>query len=515
MAAERLPVRKLREIIRLKLQANQSGRAIARACGISSSTVGEYLGRIALAGLTWPLPPELDDDLVLERLLFPDEGKPVAQRPEPDWAWVHTELQRRHVTKQLLWQEYKEATPGGYQYSQFCDRYLRWAKPLQATMRQAHRAGDKTFIDFSGDGIDVVHPLTGVCEKAVLFVAVLGASNLTYAEPVLHQDLPTWVGCHVRAFDYFGGTTAVWVPDNPKAGVTKASKYDPELNPTYAELARHYEAVVLPARPRRPRDKAKVEAAVLVAERWILAVLRNRTFHTMEELRVAVAELVERINGRAMRRLKKSRRQLFEEIERQALKPLPTRPFDFATWARPRVAFDYHVGFDDHFYSVHFSLIGEQLDLRATEATVEIFRRGTRIESYPRSYAKGQYTTRTEHMPQAHRDMVEWTPERIIDWGRRIGPRTADFLAAVMAAKTHPQQGFKRCRGVLALARSYPPERLERACARALHFRTLTYKSVEAILANRRDLEPLPGEEEPQRALPLHENLRGNRYYAH
>jgi len=515
MAAERLPVRKLREIIRLRLQANLSGRGIAKSCGISPSTVAEHLGRIALAGLTWPLPRELDDDAVLERLLFPDEGRPVSNRPEPDWVWVHTELQRRHVTKMLLWQEYKEAQPEGYQYSQFCDRYQRWARPLLATMRQAHRVGEKTFIDFSGDGIDVVHPITGVCEKAVLFIAVLGASNLTYVEPVLHQDLPTWVGCHVRAFDYFGGTTPIWVPDNPKVAVTKPSKYDPDLNPTYAELARHYEAVVIPARPRRPRDKAKVEAAVLVAERWILAVLRNRTFYSLEELRDAVAELVERLNNRPMRKLKKSRRELFEEIERAALKPLPARPYEFAEWARPRVAFDYHVAHDSHFYSVHYSLIGERLDLRATESTVEIFRRGTRIESYPRSYAKGQYTTLKHHMPRAHLDMVDWTPERIIDWGRRVGPKTAAFLEAVMASKAHPQQGFKRCRGVLALARSYPPERLEKACARALHFRTLTYKSVEAILVHKRDQHPLPGEEEQQRSLPLHKNLRGSRYYVH
>jgi transposase len=351
MAAERLPVRKLREIIRLKLAAGHSGRAIARSCGISPSTVGEYLGRIALAGLTWPLPPALDDDVALERLLFPDEKHPVSQRPEPDWAWVHAELQRRHVTKMLLWQEHKEAEPGGYQYSQFCDRYLRWAKPLLATMRQAHHAGDKTFIDFSGDGIDVVHPITGVCEKAVLFVAVLGASNLTYAEPVLHQDLVTWVGCHVRAFEYFGGTTPIWVPDNPKAAVTKASKYDPELNPTYAELARHYEAAVIPARPRRPRDKAKVEAAVLIAERWILAVLRNRTFYSIEEFRAAVAELLEKLNHRKMRRLGKSRWEYFEEIEKAALKPLPTRPYDLAEWKRVLVQFDYHVEYDRHYYS--------------------------------------------------------------------------------------------------------------------------------------------------------------------
>jgi transposase len=512
MAAERLPMRKLREIIRLKLQTAQSARAIARSCSLSSSTVLDYLGRIALAGLAWPLPPELDDDAALERLLFPGDHHHVTNRPEPDWPWIHRELQRRHVTKQLLWQEYKEATPNGLQYSQFCERYLRWARPLSATMRQAHRAGEKSFIDFSGSGLDVVHPLTGECQKAVLFLAVLGASNLTYAEPVLHQDLPTWIGCHVRAFEYFEGTSEIWVPDNPRVGVTKASKYEPLLNRTYEELSVHYGAAVIPARPYRPRDKAKAEVAVLIASRWILAVLRNRIFYSMEEMRAAVAELLEKLNNRRMRRLNKSRRELFEEIERAALKPLPVRPYEYAEWAQPKVDLSYHVEHDDHFYSVHFSLIGEQLELRATETIVEIFQRSQRIESYERSYKKGGYTTRKEHMPRAHIDQVDWTPERLTDWARTTGPQTTALLEAIMASKVHPQQGFKACLGVLRLARQYAAPRIERAAARALHFRTLNSGSIASMLKNNLDQLPLPGEE-PQQALPLHGNIRGRGYY--
>jgi transposase len=505
-------MRKLREIVRLRLQANQSCRAIARSCGTSPSTVASYLGRIELARLTWPLPPELDDDAVLERLLFPDEGHPVSNRPEPEWGWIHTELKRRHVTKMLLWQEYKEGLPEGLQYSQFCARYLEWARPLSATMRQTHPAGERAFIDFSGSGLDIVDPVTGECQQAVLFLAVLGASNLTYAEPVLHQDLPTWVGCHVRAFQYFGGTTEIWVPDNPRPGVTKADKYEPVLNRTYEALSAHYGAAVIPARPRKPRDKAKVEAGVLIASRWILAVLRNRTFYSLQELRAAVADLLENLNDRPMRRLKKSRRELFEDIERRALKPLPVRPYEYAEWTRPKVDLSYHVEHDDHFYSLHFSLIGERLDLRATETTVEIFRKGVRIESYLRSYEKGKYTTLKHHMPRAHLDQAEWTPERLTNWAKKTGPQCAALVQAIMAAKAHPQQGFKACLGVLRLARKYPAERIERAAARALRVRTLNSGSLASILRNKLDQLPLPGDE-PQQALPLHGNIRGGRYY--
>ena len=511
MAAERLPMRKLRDH-----QAEAPGRPVGPGDRAELRAVAEHGERVPGAhrarGAHVAAAAGARRRRRARAAPLPDEHHPVSNRPEPDWAWIHTELQRRHVTKMLLWQEYKEAQPVGLQYSQFCDRYLRWARPLSATMRQAHRAGEKTFIDFSGSGLDVVHPLTGECQKAVLFLAVLGASNLTYAEPVLHQDLPTWVGCHVRAFEYFGGTTEIWVPDNPRVGVSKASKYEPLLNRTYEDLSAYFGAAVIPARPYKPRDKAKVEVAVLIASRWILAVLRNRIFYSLEEMRVAVAELLEKLNHRQMRRLKKSRRELFEEIERAALKPLPVRPYEYAEWTQPKVDLSYHLEYDDHFYSVHYSLIGEQLDLRATEATVEIFRRGQRIESYPRSYAKGKYTTLKHHMPRAHLDQVEWTPERLTGWAKKTGPQTAALLEAIMASKAHPQQGFKACLGILRLAKQYPAARIERAAARALHFRTLSSGSVASILKHNLDQLPLPGEE-PQQALPLHENIRGRGYY--
>lgn len=512
MAATRIPMRKLREILRLRLEVGLSARAIARSCRLSVSTVSGYLGRISVAKLTWPLPAELDDDQALTRLLFPTEGQPVRTRPEPDWAAIHRELHRPHVTKLLVWQEYREQEPAGYQYSQFCARYAAWARTLPLTLRQLHRAGAKGFVDFSGDGLPIRDPATGTTTTAVLFVCVLGASNFTYVEPVLHQDLATWIACHVNAFTYFGGVPAALVPDNTKTGVTRADYYDPDLNPTYADLARHYGTAVLPARPRHPRDKAKVEQGVLLAERWILAVLRDRVFTSLGDLHDALVPLRERLNDRPLRRLGQSRRELFEAVERPALRPLPRTPYVFTIWARPKVSIDYHVAFEDHYYSVPYQLRGERLDLRATTTTIELFHDGRRVASHIRSHARHQPTTDPAHMPAAHRAHLEWTPSRLITWGATIGPATAALCAAIMEQRPHPEQGYRACLGIMRLAKQYPPARLERACARALHFRACSYKSVLAILRHHRDAEPLPTETEPP-PLPLHANVRGPKYY--
>ena len=511
MAAERLSMRMLREVLRLNLALGMTCRAIGRSCGLSPSTVSGYIGRARVAKLTWPLPPELGDDEALTRVLFPDEHRPQPSRPEPDWARIHLELRKKHVTKQLLWEEYKAEQPGGYQYSQFCERYARWAASVTVTMRQTHHAGEKMFVDFSGDGLEVVDPKTGEISTAKLFVAVLGASNLTYVEPVLSEDLPTWTGCHVRALEYAGGVAAIWVPDNLRSGVKSPNLYEPDLNPTYAELARHYGATVIPARVRKPRDKAKVEQGVLLAERWILAALRNRTFFSLEEARAAVKELVEKLNNRPMRQLKRSRREVFEELERAALKPLPAKHYEFARWARPRVHVDYHVEFDDHFYSVRYQLVGKQVDLRATETTIEVFLGGRRETSHLRSYETGKHTTKPEHMPKAHQAQVEWTPVRLVEWAKKTGPATAALVEEVMRRRVHPQQGFRACLGILHLNRRYEGERIEAACARALRVRACTYKSVVAILRHNLDREP-PREVE-QRELPLHGNIRGSGYY--
>jgi transposase len=505
-------MRKLREILRLRLNCGASVRQIALSCKLSASTVGDYVARARVAKLAWPLPAELDDDAALTGLLFPNEHHPVAARPEPDWAAVHRELKRKHVTRMLVWQEYREREPEGYQYSQFCERYARWAKRLPITMRQTHRAGEKLFVDFSGDGIDIVEPRTGECQTAKLFVAVLGASNYTYVEPVLREDLATWIGCHVRAFEFLRGVPEAVVPDNLKSGVKRASYYDPELNPTYADLARHYGIAVLPARPRRPRDKAKAEQGVLLAERWIIAALRHRTFTSLADLAEAIWPLLDRLNARPMRKLKTSRRELFESLDRPVLRPLPASAYELAEWKRPTVNIDYHVEFDDHYYSVPHPLRGEILDLRATTTTIEIFRSGRRVTSHARSYVKYAHTTKPEHMPAAHRAHAEWSPSRLIAWAEKVGPATARLVAAIMESRPHPEQGYRACLGVMRLREHYPDERIERACLRALTLRAVSYRSVQAILKNNRDHEEIFPSSASQ-PLPLHPNVRGPGYY--
>jgi len=503
-------MRKLREVLRLKYERKLSGRDIARALGIGKGTVSRYLYRAQAAKLTtWPLPPELDEDAALTALLFPDEGKVVVGRPEPDWAHVHTELKRKGVTKLLLWHEYREGCPDGYQYSQFCERYARWFQVTSLTLRQEHRAGEKCFVDFSGDGLPVADAVTGEVRTAKLFVAVLGASNLTYVEPVFSEDVATWVGCHVRAFEYFGGVTEVVVPDNLKAGVTRAHRYEPDVNPTYADLAGHYGFAIVPARPRRPRDKAKVEVGVLLAERWILAALRHRRFTTLAEVHEAVRPLLEKLNARPMRKLGKSRRELFEQVEKATLRALPARPYQLAFWKKARVNIDYHVELEGHWYSVPYTLVGKSVDVRHTEACVEVFLGGRRMASHVRSLEKGRFTTQPEHMPASHRQHAEWTPSRLIRWAEGVGPSCAKLVEALMTKRPHPQQGFRSALGVLRLAdeKKYGKARVEKACARALRHRAVGYKSVVAILQHHlEDADETAADKGP---LPEHENVRG------
>jgi transposase len=466
------------------------------------------------AGLSWPEASTLADTQIEERL-FPIKPVPSSvKRTEPDYQYIYNELRRYrkfNLTLIQLWLEYKEEHPDGYQYSQFCDCYRRWKGKLDYYMRQEHRYGEKVFIDFS-DGLSIVDPLTGELTLTQLFLTVWGASNYTYAEATLSQTLPEWIGAHRRALEYFGCAPRVLVPDNLKSGVSKACKYEPELNPTYADMAQHYGCAVVPARPRKARDKAKVEVGVLIAKRWILAVLRKRTFYSLAELNDAIRECLERLNTRPMRRLGKSRQELFEAMERPAALPLPARPYEYAEWLKARVGFNYHIEVEEHFYSVPYKLLHEKLDIRLTAATVEAFRKGERVAAHARSYIRGGYTTLKEHMPPEHRAYAEWSPSRFVRWATKTGPATAQVVEKVLAGRTYPEQAYKACMGIIHLDRHYLPERVEAAAARALKYNTCSYRSIKAILAAGLDRQDNPGNG-GQMGLPLHQNIRGKEYY--
>src|SRR3984893_15112636 len=513
MPAERVSMRRIREILRLKHEGGASDRQIARSLSLARSTVGLTLERAAAAGLHWPLPSTLTDR-VLEAMLDAGHGSQQGARrkAEPDWAYVHHELRRPGVTLMLLWEEYRQREPGGYAYSRWCELYRAWEGRLSPTMRQAHPAGERMFVDYAGQTIDLIDGRTGEVRPAQIFVAAMGASNYTYAEATLTQTLPDWIGAHVRALAFIGGVPAQLVPDNPKVGVDRANWYEPGLNRTYLDLATHYGTAILPTRTRKPRDKAKVEVAVLVVERWILARLRNRRFFSLAELNRAIAELVADLNARPMRRLGVSRRDLFLELDRPALKELPAEPYEYAEWRARRVGRDYHVDIEGHYYSVPHRLIRQQLDARITAHTTELFCTGERVAVHLRGAGRGQHTTIAEHMPSSHRRYAEWTIERIGREAAAVGPSTAQLAALILESRPHPEQGYRACLGILRLARQYGADRLEAACDRGLDIGARSYGSIQSILKHGLDKRP-PRAARQGELLPDHPNIRGSRYY--
>lgn len=511
MPRERLSMRKIKEVLRLRWEAGLSHRAIGSSCGIGCATAREYIIRAQAAGLCWPLPEELGE-AELEQLLFPPPSSSDAKRPEPDWDQVHQELRRKGVTLGLLWQEYKAVHPNGYQYSQFCNRYRAWSGTLDLPMRQTHRAGEKLFVDYAGQTMPVVDRKTGEVHEVQIFVAASGASNYTYVEGTWTQTLPDWIGAHVRCFAFLGGVHEVVVPDNLKAGVSSACRYEPDLNPTYAELARHYGCAIVPARVRKPRDKAKVENAVQGVERSILAPLRNRTFFSLAELNQALWELLDEYNRKPFQKLEGSRRSVFEELDRPALKPLPAQPYEYAEWKQATVNIDYHVDADGHYYSVPHALVRQRVDVRLTATTVEVFHKGKRVASHFRTHHKGRHTTVKEHMPKAHQQHLEWSPQRIIRWAEKAGPATAEVVEHILSSRPHPEQGYRSCLGILRLGKHYSAERLEAACRRAIALNAFSYRNIESILKNGFDQQPLP-QSAPQAPVIHHDNVRGPEYY--
>lgn len=512
MPRPHIAMRKVREVLRLRLGEDLSLRQVAASVGLPVTTVADHLKRAKAAGLGWPLPEGLDD-AALEARLFAPRDDPGASRPTPEWEKIHVELRRPGVTLMLLWLEYKETFPDGYGYSRFAELYRCWRRRIDVVMRQEHKAGEKLFVDFPGQTIPIYDEVTGdVALRGELFVGVLGASSYLYAEVMASQELLHWVGAHVHCFEALGGCPAIVVPDNLRSAVTRAHRYEPDLNATFAEMAAHYGVAIIPARAYKPRDKAKAEAGVLLAERWIIARLRNRRFTSIAQANVAVAELVGWVNARPFKKIDGSRASLFDSLDRPALRPLPPTRYELATWRKAKVSIDYHIEVERHYYSVPYRLVGEVVDVRSGAAIVEVFHKGGRVASHVRSFVPGRHTTDPAHMPESHRAHAEWTPSRIVAWAQKTGPCTAKLAEEIMAARAHPEQGYRACSGIVRLGGRYGAARVEAACERALAARAHSYRSVESILRNGLDKKPLPGQP-PAATHPSHDNLRGPDYY--
>ena len=516
MPAERTAMRHVREVLRLKFVGGLSTREIARRLGVAPSTVREMLKRFAAADLTWPLPDDVTEELLEAKLFATAAPKQVRRRCiEPDWAAVHRELKRKHVTLMILWEEYIARDPQGYRYSRWCDLYKNFEAKLSVTMRQIHVGGEKLFVDYAGDTVPVlIDRRTGEIRDAHIFVAVMGASNFTYSEASWSENLADWIGAHTRAFEAIGGVPHLIVPDNAKVAIIKASLYEPQTNRTYTDMAAHYGTAILPTRPRRPRDKAKVEGAVLIVERWLIGRLRNRIFHSLADVNTAINEMLQRLNEqKPVRRLNRTRRQLLEELDRPALKPLPTERYEFAEWRRQRVGIDYHVEVEDHFYSVPYSYARSEVEARFTGRTVEIFLKGRRIAAHVRGSGNHHHTTIPEHMPSSHRRYADWTLDRIRRDAASIGRLTATLCDLILERKPHPEQGFRACVGILRLERSFGRERLEAAASYAIDINGLSYTSVRSILDNNLDRHAAKKPSADGTPIVIHPNIRGPGYY--
>jgi len=506
-------MRKLKEVLRLRHELGLGQRQIARSCSIGHGTVYEYLKRAGEAGVSWPL-PEGWDDRQLEAALF--DGTPrralESHKPQPDFAKLHEELQRHpHLTLQLAWEEYRQSHPDGYAYSRFCELYQRWRQQLDVVLRQEHLAGEKLFVDYAGATIPIYNSQGGPERPAAIFVAVLGASNYTYAEATDSQELENWISSHIRTFEFMGGVPKLVIPDNTRTGVNRACRYEPDLNRTYHELAMHYGVGVLPTRPYKPRDKAKVETGVQIVQRWIVAALRHRKFFSLAELNQAIRELLDKLNQRPFRKRPGCRASLFQELDRPALGPLPQERFELHQWAKARVNIDYHVELDFHYYSVPYVLTGQVVEIRSTLTTVEIFHRGERVASHVRSHLPYKATTVNEHRPKSHQQHLAWPPSRLLHWAQSVGPSTAQLFKAILESKPHPEMGYRSCLGILRLSERYSTERVEAAAVRALATGACSYQSVKSMLERGLDRQPL---RTPASRPPLeHNNLRGAAYF--
>lgn len=517
MAQGRVSMRKVKEILRLKYENKLSNRQTAISAGVGRDAVAKYLERAKTAGVDWSKDKDLTEAELESKLLFTNKFSGYnkqGHKHEPDWQYIHDELKRPNVTLALLWEEYKEVDGQGYQYSYFAELYLIWKKKQRISMRQTHKAGEKLFIDY-GDGLSIIDRSTGEAIPATMFISVWGASNYTFAEASLSQTSREWLMSHVHAFEYFGCVPHLGVPDNLKSGVTNACRYEPDINSAYLGLAQHYNFAVIPARPYTPKDKAKVEVGVLIAKRWIMASLRNRKFFSLAELNVAIKELLLKLNSRKMKKINKSRKEMFEELDKPAALALPEKRYEYAEWKKCRVNIDYHIEVDKHYYSVAYQLLREEVDVRLTDNVVEIFFRGKRQVSHARSFDKQKYTTQKEHMPISHQKYLEWNPSRIMSWAEKTGPHTKEMVKNILETRKYPEQGYRSCLGLLRLTKTYSAQRMENACKRAVSYHAYSFKSVKLILENNLDKEAdlFSGKNDSKLVLPAHENVRGEDYY--
>lgn len=502
---------KAREILRLVLVAGLKDREIAQNCSVSHMTVNYYRTTIIKHGLSFSQISQMGDT-DLEKILKSKKGrKKQISRPQPAFPLIHRELQKKGVTLQLLWEEYKEKNPDGYGRTQFCDLYKTWNQKLDLTMRQSHKAGEKMFVDYSGQTVTISDPTTGDLRMAQIFVAVLGASNYTFAEATWSQKLPDFIASHINAFRYFRGVPELVIPDNLKSAVKKPCRYDPEINRTYHEMALHYGTVIFPARVRKPQDKSKVEVGVQIVQRWILAVLRNRQFFNLEEVNREISILLEKLNERPFKKLKGSRKVLFETVERPVLKALPQTAYSFGDWHRTRVTNDYHIELNGHYYSVPFSVVREVVEIRTTPKTVEVFFKNKRIASHKRDDTPGEKTTVIHHMPKSHQKHLEITPSDILTWARRMGDATHTVIKRIITQRRNEDSAYRSCLGVMRLNRSYPDQRIESACQRALKHNGCSYPSIRSILE--KGLDQQLDEQVPESLPIIHPNIRGKSYF--
>jgi transposase len=511
-------MRKIHTVLRLHFESGLSRRAIAKSQSISYGTVANYLHRAHSAGLNWPLPEAMGEH-ELTAALFPERAPDNTHKrfTEPDYPRIHLELKSVGMTKQLAWEEYRQIHPDdGYSYSQFCHRYLLWLQRQQRSMRQTHVAGEKVFVDYCGPTVPIVNPDTGDCSFAQIFVAALGASNYTFACATLSQREADWIEAHTKAAEFFGGWAQLTIPDNLKSGVAKPHRYIPVLNASYEQWADHYATAIIPARPYKPKDKAKVENAVLVVERWILAKLRHYTFFSLGQLNAAIADLLVDLNNRPFKKLPGTRRSLYEKIEQQALQPLPRQRYEYQHVRLARVHIDYHIEYDKHYYSVPHMLVKAQVEVRATSHLVSIYAAGKRVACHTRSTVQAGHSTLKEHMPRSHQKQTEWTPERLEQWAADIGNATLQVVRIQFSKKQHPEQAYRQVFPLLSLSKQYDRVRLEKACQRALEIGSPTRTSVQSILKN--GIDNLPSEKQQElfdddEHLNHHDNVRGADYF--